>query len=205
MPFTCETCRKSFSDRFSHLQHTCPQTERSKVRHTLLSQEEEFKKSQKEDLKNHERTHTEDKQFSCHHCDSSFRSLDNLKEHNKTHTCKFLLQNNCKFGSSGKNHNGVCSFAHPRLCIYFQAYGRCKKGDNCDFLHISNNRHSRTNARPVTRDYRQGSRGQGPSNDTAFLGESTILEYLDKYFHQRLQDMRNNNSRSTGPQWTNRR
>ena len=205
MPFFCETCDLNFSDRFSHLQHTCPNTDKVKERLALPSQEDEFRRSQKDDLKKHEKIHTDEKQFKCHQCDMSFNCLEELKEHTKTHTCKFLLQNKCKYGSSGKNHNGICPYAHLRLCIYYQASRRCKKGENCDFLH-TNNRDNHLGARPVTKGYRYGNKGHGPSSDTAFLGESTILEFLDKYFHQRLQDMGNNNNfRSQGPKWMNRR
>ena len=209
-PFSCTTCEKYFADRFSHQQHTCPQSIRSRERLNLLPQEDEFLKSQgfltKDDFNRHERSNTEKDQLICNQCDKKFSSPDELNNHSKTHTCKFLLQNKCKYGSSGKNHNGICSYAHPRLCIYFQTTGRCKKGDKCDFLHTSNNRGNHSSARPEIRGYKHGNRNQGPTIDTAFLGESTILEYLDKYLNQKLQDLsNNNNSRSRGPQWMARR
>ena len=193
MPFTCESCKRSFSNRFSFLQHTCPQTERAKVRTAQPSQMDEFRKYQRDDLKKHERTHTDEKQFKCHPCDKSFKDLEELDEHNKSHTCKFLMQNKCKFGSSGKNHNGVCSYAHPRLCIYFQTTGRCKKGDNCDFLHTGNVQsiNSRSSATPRNRESHLSRQGKGPSMDMAFLGQS-LLKLVQNHFQNQEQDSNNN-------------
>ena len=157
--------------------------------------------SNKELLKKHETTHTGGKHFSCRQCDSKFSSLDKMKEHNRSHTCPFFLQKTCRFGPSGRNQNGVCSYNHPRICIFFQTTGQCKKGDNCDFFHEPNgNGPNPSAARPAARDFRPG---KGPLSEKAFLGEgrfqADLFQFLDQYFQQRMgQDL--NGNRMRGPQ-----
>ena len=66
--------------------------------------------------------------------------------------CQFNQYGHCKVGSKcDKFHTTVtcnnfpcqdneCSKRHPKLCMYFSAYGRCMFGDECSFLHYSDSR-----------------------------------------------------------------
>ena len=195
--FNCEQCKQNFNDKFKLDQHTCPKTQKTQERLQQLAQngknnpvpdklfccskcDQEFKS--KDDLKKHERTHDKDskdasshegdKQFTCKQCDKKFSSLDDMKVHRKIHICPFLQENKCRFGASGKKQNGACSFAHPRLCIYYQNMGRCKKGDNCDFLH-TNNGNDHSGAHNATRGFRQ-KQGGNPPGDMSFLGDGFL-------------------------------
>ena len=65
--FSCKTCNQNFSDRFSHQQHTCPKTNRSKERTGVVPQEDEFSEVNNE------------KPFNCQQCDKRLPNQNEFK------------------------------------------------------------------------------------------------------------------------------
>ena len=204
----CQDCGKSFKNRYILQEHTCRV---SKTIFCCATCDQEFQR--KDDLKNHERTHTNEKQtserpFNCSQCEESFQSEEDMRTHERRHTCPEYLESTCRFGGKGENELGRCSYAHPRKCIYFQT-NSCKKGGRCHFLHIKSKshfdaphekRHFQHNGSNDHRGSRQAMNRsqdkQGPSDDAAFLGQA---------FMKFLQDMKtqdqNNNGKPSSPIW----
>ena len=170
----------------------------------------------KDDLKKHESNHGSeknngmsqgsDKPFSCSQCDKKLTTSDELKTHERNHTCPDYLESKCIYGGKGENERGVCAYAHPRKCIYFQT-NSCRRGSSCQFLHIKSSRqvNNHFNARNATRNSSQnGNRGFGmPSmNELAsFLDQrfSEIKERIGK-----LEQDSNNNFNKSQDQNNNR-
>ena len=61
------------------------------------------------------------------------------RKRNRKQTCVFFKKGICKFGPTGQNAEGTCSFLHPSTCPSFELFGwktrwGCKK-KNCRLLH----------------------------------------------------------------------
>ena len=66
--------------------------------------------------------------------------------------CQHNQYGHCKYGSKCDKFHTIatcnrfpcqdseCTMRHPRLCIYFSAYGRCMFADKCSFLHYTANK-----------------------------------------------------------------
>ena len=162
-----------------------------------------------------EKSQGSDKPFNCSQCHKISNTLDEMKKHEKEHTCPDYLESKCLYGGKGENENGICSFAHPRKCRYFQT-NSCRKGTACRFLHIKSSRqgNSSPNAHQKQRPSSHSSaqhvtRGSLPprdnrvrdrpdqSNDLAFLCKS--IENFKREVSDRLkkleQDQNNNKGR----------
>ena len=69
------------------------------------------------------------------HCNTEDRG----NKRSRKQTCVFFKKGICKFGPTGQNAEGTCSFQHPSTCPSFELFGwktrwGCKK-KNCRLLH----------------------------------------------------------------------